>query len=75
MDGFTAADTATLHVIRANLLRGIGQVAQALADGIFHAAGARGAAPPSQSGQATLALLTRIDDELAARAGVGRTVA
>lgn len=75
MDGFTTADTATLNVIRGNLLRGLDEVARSLAAGTFNSAGQRGAAPPAQSGQTTLALLTRINDELAGRTANGRTAA
>ncbi len=67
MDGFTTADTDTLRTIRGNLLRGMDEVARSLVDGTFNIAGARGSAPPAQSGQTTLALLNRIDDELASR--------
>jgi hypothetical protein len=55
-------------VIRGNLLRGLEQVAAAVADGTFETVGPKGAAPPSQSGQTTLALLAGIDAELGARA-------
>ncbi len=67
MDGFTVADAATLQVIRGNLLRGLDKVSAALADRSFDTVGAQGAAPPSQSGQTTLALLVALDHELATR--------
>lgn len=67
MSGFASASTPTLEVIRANLISGLDRVAATLADGSFHAVGEKGAAPPSQSGQTTLALLTEIDAELSRR--------
>lgn len=38
------------------------------ADGTFETVGVKGAAPPSQSGHITLALLAGVEAELAARA-------
>lgn len=69
MSGFESATSQTLVVIRANLVGGLDKIAATLADGSFHTVGAKGAAPPSQSGQITLALLTQIDAELSRRGG------
>lgn len=66
-DGFTAASTSTLHTIRANLLAGLDRVADHIEAGTFHTVGPKGSAPPSQSGQTTLALLRRLDAELERR--------
>lgn len=66
-DGFEVASTETLQRIRANLLRGLDRVAAALADGTFDAVGPKGSAPPSQSGNLTLALLAGVDRELERR--------
>jgi hypothetical protein len=65
--GFEQASIETLTVIRDNLVRGLDEVAAALADGTFETVGPKGAAPPSQSGQTTLALLAGIDAELESR--------
>jgi hypothetical protein len=65
--GFEQASTETLMKIRANLLCGLDAVAATLADGTFTVAGAKGSAPPSQSGQTTLALLAGVDAELESR--------
>lgn len=67
MTGFEGASTATLTVVAANLRRGLDEVAGRITAGTFHTVGAKGAAPPSQSGQLTLALLTGVEAELAAR--------
>jgi hypothetical protein len=67
VNGFAQADTETLQVIHASLLQGLDRVAQSLADGSFEAVGERGAAPPSQSGQTTLALLAGVEAELQSR--------
>lgn len=67
MSGFKQASTETLTVIRDNLLRGLEEVAAAVAAGTFETVGPKGAAPPSQSGQTTLVLLTGIDAELESR--------
>lgn len=68
MTGFEQADTEVLQVIRSNLLAGLDRVSDSLADGTFETVGPKGAAPPSQSGQTTLALLAGIDAELESRA-------
>jgi len=65
--GFETASTGTLTVIAANLRRGLDVVAERIADGTFHAVGPKGAAPPAQSGQLTLALLNGVQDELERR--------
>lgn len=67
MSGFEGTSTETLTVIAGNLRRGLDVVADRIAAGTFHTVGAKGAAPPSQSGQVTLALLDGIQAELAHR--------
>lgn len=57
----------TLTVIRGNLLAGLERVADEVAAGTFHDVGPKGAAPPSQSGHLTLALLEGVEAELADR--------
>lgn len=68
MTGFEQATTETLVVIRDNLLSGLNEVSATLADGTFETVGPKGAAPPSQSRQTTLALLRGVLAELRARA-------
>lgn len=68
MSGFEEASTETLTVIAANLRAGLDVVAEHLAAGTFHAVGPHGAAPPSQSGSLTLALLDGVEAELSRRA-------
>lgn len=70
MNGFETATAATLLAVRANLLSGLDRVAVSIADGSFETVGVKGAAPPSQSGHITLALLAGVEAELAARAAV-----
>ncbi|GAA4439064.1 hypothetical protein [Phytohabitans houttuyneae] len=65
--GFEGASTAALRTIRSNLLDGLDAVAGHLAAGTFDTCGPRGAAPPSQSGRLTLALLAGVTAELADR--------
>lgn len=67
MTGFEHASTETLETIRSNLLSGLDRIAATLAAGSFTTVGEHGAAPPSQSGQTTLALLAGIDAELTKR--------
>lgn len=67
MSGFEGTSTETLTVIADNLRRGLDVIAGRLAAGTFHTVGVKGAAPPSQSGQLTLALLDGITAELAHR--------
>lgn len=67
MTGFESASTSALRAIRLNLLGGLDVVAEHLAAGTFHTCGPKGAAPPSQSGRLTLALLDGVTTELAAR--------
>ncbi|WP_341719827.1 hypothetical protein QQG74_09070 [Micromonospora sp. FIMYZ51] len=67
MTGFEAASTETLSAVAANLRRGLDVVASRIAAGTFHEVGPKGAAPPSQSGQLTLLLLTGVEAELARR--------
>lgn len=52
-----------LWVVRANLLAGLDEVAAHIEAGTFHTVGPKGAAPPSQSGQLTLALLRLVELE------------
>lgn len=66
--GFEQAPTETLTVIAGNLRSGLAVVADRIAAGTFHTVGAKGSAPPSQSGQLTLALLDGVQAELARRA-------
>lgn len=68
MNGFEHASTETLTVVRDNLLGGLERVAEALADGTFTTVSGHGEAPPSQSGQTTLMLLTGVQAELDRRA-------
>lgn len=72
MDGFANADTATLRTIRGNLLAGLTLVAGTIEAGTFHAVGPKGAAPPSQAGHLTLALLYGVNAELERRASCAR---
>lgn len=67
MNGFEGASTTALTTLRANLLEGLDAVAGHLAAGTFHTCGPKGAAPPSQSGRLTLALLAGVTAELATR--------
>lgn len=65
MTGFEGASTAALQAIERNLHAGLDVVAGHLAAGTFHTCGPKGAAPPSQSGRLTLALLDGVTAELA----------
>ncbi|MEU3452302.1 hypothetical protein ABZ671_01640 [Micromonospora sp. NPDC006766] len=67
MSGLEAASTATLRVIAGNLRHGLDVVAARIAAGTFHEVGPKGAAPPAQSGQLTLALLDGVAAELTRR--------
>lgn len=67
MTGFESASTVALRAIRRNLLDGLDTVAGHLAAGTFHTCGPKGAAPPSQSGRLTLALLDGVTAELETR--------
>jgi hypothetical protein len=67
VSGFEHYDTATLKVVRGNLLAGLDLVAASLCDDTFHTVGPKGSAPPSQSGNLTLALLVGVEAELATR--------
>jgi hypothetical protein len=66
-DGFAGVTTPALRALRRNLLRGLGQVAARLDAGTSHEVGAKGEAPPAQSGQLTLLLLRKVDAELQSR--------
>lgn len=65
--GFGATPTAILLAVQDNLVAGMGQVVASLNDGTFIQCGPKGAAPPAESGQLTLALLDGIRRELAGR--------
>lgn len=65
--GFEQTSTATLTTIAANLRRGLDVIADTLAEGTFNTVGPKGAAPPAQAGQLTLALLDGVQAELARR--------
>lgn len=65
--GLGHVPTAALEEVRANLLAGLDVVAARIEAGTFHTVGLKGAAPPAQSGQLTLALLRLVDTELASR--------
>jgi hypothetical protein len=67
VSGFGNADTATLELIQANLRAGLGLVADRIAAGRFDEIGAKGNAPPSQSGQTTRWLHQAITEELERR--------
>jgi hypothetical protein len=67
MPGITEASTEVLLVVRANLLRGLDEVARHVDAGTFALARAGGAAPPSEAGWVTLVLLGRVEDELSRR--------
>ncbi len=67
MTGFESATTPVLLATRRNLLAGLDLVAAHLAGGTFETVGPKGAAPPSQSGRLTLALLNGVDAELERR--------
>ena len=64
-DAINAASTATLLVLRDNLLKGLDEVARHIDAGTFETI--RKASPPSQSGQMTLSLLLKVDHELRER--------
>jgi hypothetical protein len=65
--GFSEKDTEVLLKIRSNLLNGLSEVDRQLQLGNFNLVGPKGAAPPSQAGHLTLALLLAIQEELTAR--------
>jgi hypothetical protein len=62
--GFGHVPTETLVAIRANLVAGLDLVAAHVKAGTFHDIPVGKSAPPSQSGQLTLALLEQVDAEL-----------
>lgn len=64
---FNQYSDETLLSTRSSLLDGLEKVGQRLADGTFHVVGQKGAAPPSQSGQLTLALLVEVNAVLVNR--------
>jgi len=64
-DAITAAPTATLLALHANLLRGLDEVARHIDAGTFETI--IKASSPSQSGQTTLFLLLKVDHELRER--------
>lgn len=65
--GFEKASTEALLVIQGNLLNGLGVVAEHVEAGTFKVAAKEGSAPPSQSGNLTLALLLVVEDVLETR--------
>jgi hypothetical protein len=65
--GFSKYETETLLTTRENLLRGLEEVNKTIEAGSFHTVGEKGASPPSQSGQLTLALLLAVQEELTER--------
>lgn len=67
MTGFQGYPTHVLETTRARLAAGLDRVAASLDAGTFETPGAKGQAPPSQSGLLTLALLDAIDAELTRR--------
>lgn len=67
MSGFENVKTETLIKIRANLLKGIDEVAKSIENGTFKKLGPKGEASPAQSGNLTLALLKNVEAELAKR--------
>lgn len=64
---FSKYKTETLLTIRGLLLQGLTEVDKAIVAGTFSTVGQKGAAPPSQSGQTTLVLLLKIQEELTGR--------
>jgi hypothetical protein len=66
--GFAATSTEALLAVRLNLLAGLDRIATSLTDGSFTTCGAKGQAPPAQSGHLTLWLLDGVDTELERRA-------
>jgi hypothetical protein len=64
---FSKYTDETLLTTRKNLLRGLEKVSSTIEAGSFHTVGPKGAAPPSQSGQLTVALLLAVQEELGSR--------
>ncbi len=64
---FSNIPTPTLLKTWSNLKQGLDKVAKSLEDGSFNTPPARGAAPPSQAGQLTLAFAAAVDAELTKR--------
>lgn len=62
--GFSDCSDEILLSLRQNLINGLDEVAKTIDNGTFKKPGTKGAAPPSQSGQITLALLVGIQEEL-----------
>jgi len=62
--GFSSYNDETLLAVRDNLLNGLSAVHRSLLNKTFNTPGTKGAAPPSQSGQLTLALLIGVQLEL-----------
>lgn len=58
---------STLLSTRNSLLEGLERVGDSISAGTFHKVGPKGQAPPSQSGQMTLALLVEVNAELVNR--------
>lgn len=64
---WTKYSDETLLSTRSSLLAGLELVGAHISAGTFHKVGEKGKAPPSQSGQITLALLVEVNAELVAR--------
>jgi len=64
---FSQYTTETLLTTRKNLLQGLEKISETIEAGSFHTVGPKGAAPPSQAGQLTLALLLLVQEELGSR--------
>lgn len=61
---FSNIPTPTLLKTWSNLKEGLDKVAKSLEDGSFNIPREKGAAPPSQAGQLTLAFAVAVDAEL-----------
>lgn len=64
---FSSIPTPTLLATWENLRKGLDEVNKSLQNGTFHKVGPKGAAPPSQSGQLTLAFALAVHAELSRR--------
>lgn len=64
---FSSIPTPTLLKTWSNLKKGLDLVAKSLEDGSFNTPREKGAAPPSQAGQLTLAFALAVDTELSKR--------
>lgn len=64
---FKKYSDSVLLSTRNSLLEGLERVGASISAGTFHEVGLKGQAPPSQSGQMTLALLVEVNHELVNR--------